>query len=98
MSGNQPNPTIWSPSLAFYLGLALVLLAMGLPFIPAWYTFIHMWRVELAASLFLFSTLMYLAFRFSKKEIPLSLSFHDRWIILAPVLAFILWSGLSVLW
>lgn len=98
MSGHQLNPTIWTPSLAFYVGLALVLLAMGLPFLPAWYTFIHMWRVELAASLFLFSTLAYLAFRFSKKELPLSLSFYERWMILAPLLAFIVWSGLSTLW
>ncbi len=98
MTENTPHPAKWNPGRLFYLGLALVVFAMGLPFIPAWYTFIHMWRVEVAASLFLFSTLGYLAFRFSKAGIPISLSKHERWLIVLPILAFIAWSGLSVLW
>ena len=96
MLDKQSQLNAWSPGRPFYLGLAIVLLANGLPFIPSWYTFIHMWRVELAASVFLASTLIYLYF---KKGPVLELSSPDELkFVVLPMLALILWSAISAFW
>lgn len=82
----------------FYLGLAVVLLATWFPFIPSWPTFIHMWRVELAASVFLFSALGYLLIHSKRISVPLSISTAELWLIIFPLLAFITWSAMSIAW
>jgi O-antigen ligase len=94
----KDNLTKWKPGRLFYFGLAFVLLATWIPFIPGWYTFIHMWRVELAASIFLLATLGYLALNSSRISLPVSLSKNELWLIVFPIIAFIVWSGISVFW
>ena len=98
MLDHEPNRTTWTPGRVFYTGLAIILLANWLPFIPAWYTFVHMWRVEIAASIFLGCVLIY--FLVNSKTISLRYQVDpDEWkFILLPILAFILWSFLSALW
>ncbi len=85
----------WNPGIVFYVGLGAVMLALAAP-LPAWATFIHMWRVEIAASVFLFSTLAYLTLNTHRLDLGLSKT-EARFIVL-PLLAFIFWSGLSSLW
>lgn len=93
-----PESGSWQPGRIFYFGLAAVLLAPWIPFIPAWYTFIHMWRVDLAASIFLLSTLSYLVIRFRAHPLPISLSTSELILVVYPLLAFITWSALSIAW
>ena len=88
----------WKPGRAFYFGLALTLLATWIPFIPAWYTFIHMWRVDLAASVFLFITLSYLLVRSRQLNFLPTLSKTELWLIVIPMIAFISWSAASIAW
>jgi O-antigen ligase/Tfp pilus assembly protein PilF len=88
--GSIDNPTRW-----FLFALAAVMLALWFPFIPNWQTFIHMWRVELAASLLLICTLAYVGLR-SKAQFSL----HDEEVkfIVLPILAFSIWSLISAIW
>ena len=88
----------WKPGRAFYVGLALTLLATWIPFIPAWYTFIHMWRVDLAASLFLLATLSYLFLRSRQLNFLPKVSRPELWLIIVPMIAFISWSAASIAW
>ena len=88
----------FSVSKLFYAGLGLVMLSLWLPFIPDWQTFIHVWRVELFASVFLLGTLSYLLLTATRSERNHQLSAHERNFIVLPMLAFILWSGISALW
>jgi O-antigen ligase/Tfp pilus assembly protein PilF len=94
----QPVRHYKAPSLPFLLGLGLVMLALALPFVSGWSTFIHMWRVELVASIFLATTLVYIYLRppatgfqfvFSRGEV--------QWLIV-PMTLLIVWSGASVAW
>src|SRR5687768_85852 len=87
------TPTLW-----FLFGLAVAMLALWFPFIPNWQTFIHMWRVEIAASVLLLATLVYFLSRYGRTDTGLSLSREEWKFIVLPVLAFILWSSLSALW
>ena len=89
--------TAWVPGRFFYIGLAVVLIANGLPFIPAWYTFIHMWRAEVAASVLLASTLVYLFLK-QRPALQFSIYSDELKFVVAPILAFVLWSSLSVAW
>jgi O-antigen ligase len=88
------------PTLGFLIGLAVVMLALWFPFIPAWQTFIHMWRVEIAGSGLLLCSLIYFALRAGGAQAD---SFPDvrrdelKFVIL-PIIAFITWSLLSALW
>ena len=98
MDATQLHLTAWQPGRLFYFGLALVLLAMWLPFVPSWQTFIHMWRTEIAASLFLSATLIFLYVR-SRKTLPAFELFPDEWkLIVLPLIAFTLWSLISASW
>ena len=87
-----------SPTHCFLFGLAIVLLAPWFPFIPNWQTFIHMWRVEIFASLFLFIALIYLLFRSSKAPLQFELSKQELRLVVLPIAVFILWSLLSAMW
>jgi O-antigen ligase len=83
----------------FCVGLALVLLSLLLAIPPVWDTFIHLWRVEFVASLFLTVTLIS-AFIF-RKELSFSLdniSDAETKLVILPMTAFILWSGISMIW
>jgi O-antigen ligase/Tfp pilus assembly protein PilF len=98
MSDQETNSISWKPGRLFYIGLGLVLLANWLPFIPAWYTFVHMWRVEIAASIFLACTFIYLLVNLDKLKVDLRISREEFRFIIVPLLAFILWSFLSAIW
>jgi O-antigen ligase len=76
-----------------------VLLSLLLAIPPVWDTFIHLWRVEFVASLFLSVTLIS-AFIF-RKELNISLDYisdAETRLIVVPIAAFILWSGVSMIW
>ena len=90
--------TPWTPGLPLFIGLAVVLLANWIPFIPAWSTFIHIWRVDLTASVFLLITLSYLIWHSGSIAIPLAPSSRERRWIVFPIVIFIAWSALSVTW
>lgn len=86
------------PSLYFYVGLSLVMLALWIPFIPNWLTFVHSWRVEIFASVFLFLTLIF-AYRHSAAiDVAVVFSREERLFVLLPLVAFIAWSFTSTLW
>ena len=86
------------PVYAFYFGLALVMLSLWMWFIPDWLTFIHTWRVELFASVFLLLTLLFVFFRAGSISVDYAFSANEQRFILLPMLAFILWSALSAAW
>ncbi|MEP6703234.1 MAG: O-antigen ligase family protein [Acidobacteriota bacterium] len=86
------------PILGFYVGLALVMLALWLFFIPNWLTFVHQWRVELFASIFLFFTLSFVFLKAKKIDTGLLFSKAELRLIIIPLLAFISWSAASVIW
>ncbi len=71
------------------------MLTLWVPFIPNWNTFIHMWRVDLAASIFLLASLFYIA---AKNIKPINISLDEKRFLILPMLVFILWSSLSMLW
>lgn len=79
----------------FCIGLAAVLLAFLMPFPSAWNTFMIGWRVEMIASIFILAFTAYSYF--SGFGIP-RLNTTERNFIVFPMIALIVWSGLSVLW
>ncbi|HQU94363.1 MAG TPA: O-antigen ligase family protein, partial [Pyrinomonadaceae bacterium] len=88
-------------SKAFWLfsaGISIVLLSLWFPFIPDWLTFIHSWRVELFASVFLFITLGFIFSRSSAQGTLAVFSREEQLFIIYPILAFILWSVVSAFW
>ena len=98
MTSNESILPRWSPGWSFYVGLGLVLLATWIPFIPDWKTFIHMWRADIAAALFLIVTLTVIAIRSRRASVQFSFSSEEIKFIVLPIAAFICWSGLSVFW
>ncbi|HEX6279682.1 MAG TPA: O-antigen ligase family protein, partial [Pyrinomonadaceae bacterium] len=92
------RPSINSPTLWFLIGLAVVMLALWFPFIPNWQTFIHMWRVEIAGSVLLLCTLSYFIVRARRRDTAIQLHPDEMKFIVLPILAFILWSSMSILW
>ncbi|MDI1242090.1 MAG: O-antigen ligase family protein [bacterium] len=97
MSSSPTDPT----SRLFWLfsaGLALVLLSLWIPYIPAWPTFIHIWRVELFASVFLAVSLGVVFFRSRSRDFLAVISKEERLFVIGPIVAFILCSGLSAFW
>jgi O-antigen ligase/Tfp pilus assembly protein PilF len=92
------NPISRKFSAGFYLGLVLVMLSLWMWFIPDWPTFIHSWRVELFASVFLFITLLFVFVRARNFDGRITFSKDELRFIILPLLAFILWSSASVVW
>lgn len=86
------------PIFLFSAGLCLVLLSGWVPVFPNLHTFIHLWRVELAASVFLLVSFFYLLFLQKDKKFFLCFSRQEVFFIVLPLLAFITWSGLSIVW
>ncbi|MBA2378839.1 MAG: O-antigen ligase family protein [Blastocatellia bacterium] len=87
-----------NPATLFAFGWAAVMLALLISIPPVWNTFMHSWRVELTASVFLLITLIvaYRAYQNCRHALQISKT-EFTWIIL-PVLIFITWSGLSMIW
>ena len=83
------------PTLGFLIGLAVTLLALWFPFIPGWQTFIHMWRVEIAASLLLLGSL---AFILTRPDLRLAITSEELRFVVLPIVALVIWSGLSAIW
>lgn len=85
-------------SIYFYTGLAIVMLVFWMSFIPDWLTFVHVWKVELFASVFLLATLVS-AYRHSTKIHLTSVFSKDEFkFILLPLATFIIWSAASAIW
>ena len=75
------------------------MLSLWLSFIPDWLTFVHIWRVELFASVFLLFTLIWVIYRASRSERTPFLFSAEEWkFLILPILAFIVWSGASAAW
>lgn len=74
------------------------MLSMVFSIQPVWNTFMHPWRVELCAAIFLFSFLAYIIRQGGAKSPKILLSTAEfNWLVL-PVCVFIFWSALSMLW
>ncbi len=96
---SQPSSLDYKkPAVLFSIGLCLVVLIYWIPYIPNWFTFIHMWRAETAASILLLVTLGYAAYHYGGSSVSLVLSRDEIKFIVLPVLAFIIWSGISMAW
>ncbi len=86
------------PATLFAFGWAVVMFALLVSIPPFWNTYMHSWRVELAASVFLLATLIYAYRRHRTGKLQLLLTRSEiHWIIL-PISAFIIWSSASLLW
>lgn len=82
----------------FGVGFCLVLLTVWIPVAVKLQTFMLFWRVETTASIFLTFTLAVLLYKSSSKDLRLSVSRQEFRFIIIPLLLFIFWSGLSMLW
>lgn len=86
------------PGLLFCFGWAALMLSLVVSIQPVWDTFIHPWRVEFTASIFLFVALAY-SFYQSRGRLPqLNISHDELNFIVLPVMTFILWSAISIIW
>lgn len=81
----------------FSLGFAVVLMSLWFPYFPDWLTFIHSWRVEFFASIFLMITLVLSLVRSVAKKRPV-FSKEERLLIIYPILSFIFLSVISSFW
>jgi len=86
------------PAILFCIGWAIVMLSLTVSIPPVWNTFIHSWRVEFFASLFIAGTALYSYFTYSKTGDQLAISNDELKFILLPIALFIGWSALSALW
>lgn len=93
LSFNLKEPASW-----FVIAFCLVLLVPILPIMPRLQTFIHPWRPELTASLLFLTALTYLLYRNWGKILLLDISRPEINFIILPLLAFIVWSGISIAW
>lgn len=82
----------------FGIGLCLVLLTVWIPLEPKLQTFILFWRVETVASLFLIITLSFFLYKHSSDFLRLKIHPSEIKFIIVPLLIFVLWSGVSMLW
>ncbi len=86
------------PKLLFCIGLVVVLLSLSFPLIPEWRTFIHMWRTELIASVFLGISLGYLFYSSNSTGETFKLHRREFLFVALPIVSFIVWSALSIFW
>lgn len=82
----------------FCFGWAAVMLSLTFAIQPVWNTFIHGWRVELVAALFLFATLMYGFWNYGNSPEQFEISRSEFKFLILPLIAFIVWSGISAMW
>lgn len=86
------------PRNYFALGLALIMVCLAVPVIPNWRTFIHMWQVELVASVFLVGSLSYVAYHALFGKHGFSIHRREFLLIVLPLVIFIAWSAISISW
>ena len=98
MSAEYLKSNYKNPAFIFCVGWCLVLLSGWIPFLIGLDTFTHGWRVETAASVFLLVVPVYLLYRNSDVFSLSALSRHEINFIVLPILLFIVWSALSILW
>ena len=84
------------PLYLFVAGWAAVMLSLTFAIGRPWITFIHGWRVELVASIFLAIAILYIVRRGNLRLTDLS-SQELNWIVL-PLLAMVGWSAASMIW
>jgi O-antigen ligase len=87
-----------SPPIGVYAAFAAVQLALWIPYLPTWYTFLYGWRVEIGASVLLGSILTYLFIRSESVAAAFTISKKEFLLVVCPMLALILWSAASALW
>ena len=97
MNISDLKPHAVRPDFAFIAGWCVVMLSLTFSIGRPWDTFIHMWRVEFVASVFLAVFLIFLARR-GKTDLLKDLSSSELSLIVLPVLAFIAWSAISLTW
>jgi len=86
------------PAILFCIGWAIVMLSLTVSIPPVWNTFIHSWRVEFFASLFIAVTALYSYFKYSRTDDQLAISNDELKFIVLPIAFFIGWSALSAIW
>ncbi len=82
----------------FCIGLGVVMLSLLFPIRTLGDTFIHSWRVELVASIFLLITIVYGLLRPKPDHHFLRTSSHEFRVLILPIIVFIAWSAASMLW
>ena len=85
------------PAFLFWIGWCLVLLAGWIPILTKLHTFINMWRVELAASIF-FSVVLHIIYKQRASVFNLQISAREFNFIVLPLAAFVIWSACSMAW
>ncbi|MBX7060125.1 MAG: O-antigen ligase family protein [Pyrinomonadaceae bacterium] len=83
---------------AFSIAVGIVFLVPIINIKPEWDVFMHPWRPETAASLLLLVFLGYGWFTGELGKTVLSFSRSEKFLIIAPIALFIVWSGMSALW
>mgnify|MGYP003393404199 CR=1 FL=1 len=86
------------PGTLFCIGWCMVILSLAIGSAQPWVTFIHMWRVEFFASVFLFAAVCFVIYRHRRDPIILVVSPLEIRYLIVPMLAFIAWSAVSMLW
>jgi O-antigen ligase len=97
MSFKELRSYVSLPAFAFISGWCLVMLSLTFSIGTPWETFIHMWRVEFVASLFLAACLVF-ALAKDKSAVFDNLSRSEILHIILPLFALICWSFLSITW
>ena len=88
----------YKSAILFCIGWAVIMLSLTVGIKPVWDAFIHLWKVEFAASLVLLGLLVYGLYRLRGRAMAMDLPVLERNLIVFPILAIILWSGISALW
>jgi O-antigen ligase len=97
MSVSRFRTFIATPAFKFIVGWAIVMLSLTFAIGKPWETFIHMWRVEFVASIFLAVVLLVLLVR-GKEYLRPKLHESEFTFVVLPMLALIAWSSLSAIW
>ena len=98
MSAEYLKSNYKNPIFLFAVGWCLVLMSGWIPVLIGLDTFTHFWRVEVAASFFLLVVLANLLYRNSDKFASFAVSRREINFVVLPILLFIVWSGLSIIW
>jgi len=85
-------------AVLFCIGWAMIMLSLMIGVRPVWDTFIHIWKVEYTASLVLLGLLAYGLYTLRGRAMEMDLPVLERNLIIFPILATVIWSGLSAFW
>src|SRR5437763_12042229 len=86
------------PAVLFCIGWAVVILSLTASFQPVWNTFMHSWRFEFFASIFLVASLGYCLYQDREQGLPVGVSQNEFRFVVLPMCALICWSALSATW